>query len=143
MVNTSVKHRGKLQALSSVDGSIFFVSRLALVLSAVWAVIYLGAGKHAISFIAAGVGIGSLISTLLSANEKYASAKHVFFITTFVGVLASTTGSAARVSHQLVPDLHCVWDHFDFWRTSRPWKNDVLCNVGGHWDAFPLCSSAH
>ena len=39
MVNTSVKHRGKLQALSSVDGSIFFVSRLALVLSAVWAVI--------------------------------------------------------------------------------------------------------
>jgi len=78
MVNTSVKHRGKLQALSSVDGSIFFVSRLALVLSAVWAVIYLGAGKHAISFIAAGVGIGSLISTLLSANERYASAKHVF-----------------------------------------------------------------
>ena len=101
MVNTSVKHRGKLQALSSVDGSIFFVSRLALVLSAVWAVIYLGAGKHAISFIAAGVGIGSLISTLLSANEKYASAKHVFFITTFVGVLASTL--------VLPPESHINW----------------------------------
>lgn len=90
MANSPVKHRGKLHALSSVDGSIFFVSRLALVISSVWTVIYLSSGKYTIAAVAAAVALGTLVSTLLTAYEKNALAKHVFFITTLVGVLASS-----------------------------------------------------
>lgn len=89
MSNALERHRRKIIALSTVDGAVFFVSRVAFVASLAWATVYFVTGYYTIGAVAAGVSPGMMITILMAANDLAHAAKHTSFFSAIFGVFLS------------------------------------------------------